>query len=74
MEKKSVKKNLLLLQYDEFITFYTDRTKKIKIVSEWEIYVMNKINIGVNYMEKDENYNEEYNKYTKIKNTEEKAK
>ncbi len=35
---------------------------------------MNKINIGVNYMEKDENYNEEYNKYTKIKNTEEKAK
>lgn len=77
MKKDEEETNMLLdalnMEYNEFLKFYIDRTKKIKTISKWESHIMNEINNG-NIDIEDESFNREYNKYIEIKDIGEKAK
>ena len=54
--------NALNMSYDEFLEYYTNRTKKLEIISKWQTTIMQRINNGEMQVD-DKTFNDKYNKY-----------
>lgn len=50
------------MQYDDFIEFYIDRTKKSEIILQWKTHIIDEINNGKIKID-DKNFNSKYSEY-----------
>lgn len=57
--------NAINMNYDEFLQYYTDRTKKLEIISKWRSTIMQRINNGEMKVD-DKTFNDKYNQYKTI--------